>query len=154
MSRSQIRILLVDDDPDLRALLSDRLRFMGFEVACAEDGREALAALRAQRFTLTLLDLQMPNLSGMEVLETIGKEGIETTVIVITALGTLERAVEAMRAGAYDFLPKPLRPRHLEIVIEKALERHSLLERNERLQVELSQVDQHGLERPLIGQSP
>ncbi len=145
---SRRRILLVDDDPDLRDLLSDRLAFMGFDITSASDGEQALAALRKDFFPLTLLDLALPKLSGMQVLEAIGKEGIDTTVIVITAMGTLERAVEAMRAGAYDFLAKPLNPKHLEVVINKALERYALREKNERLQLELS-----GLDRPLVGQS-
>ena len=85
----------------------------------------------------------------MEVLHAIRREGIETTVIVITAWGTPERAVEAMRAGAYDFIPKPLDPAHLEVVINKALERDSLREENRLLHGELESLD-----RPLIGESP
>ena len=140
---------MVDDDPDIRELLSDRLQLMRLEVACAGDGEEALALLRQEAPPLTLLDLQLPRVSGMEVLHAIGREGIETTVIVITAWGTPERAVEAMRAGAYDFIPKPLDPAHLEVVINKALERDSLREENRLLHGELDSVD-----RPLIGESP
>jgi DNA-binding NtrC family response regulator len=82
-------------------------------------------------------------------LERIRRDRIDTTVIVITAWGTAQRAVDAMRAGAYDFIPKPFDPAHLEVVIDKALERHTLREENTRLQTELT-----SLERPLIGQSP
>lgn len=149
MTRPRCRILVVDDDPDIRDLLSDRLQLMRFEVACAGDGEEALACLRQEAPPLTLLDLQLPRLSGMEVLQAIRREGLETTVIVITAWGTPERAVEAMRAGAYDFIPKPLDPAHLEVVIHKALERNTLREENRLLQGALED-----LERPLIGQSP
>jgi len=149
MTRPRSRILVVDDDPDIRELLSDRLQLMRLEVACAGDGEEALALLRQEAPPLTLLDLQLPRVSGMEVLHAIGREGIETTVIVITAWGTPERAVEAMRAGAYDFIPKPLDPAHLEVVINKALERDSLREENRLLHGELDSVD-----RPLIGESP
>ena len=149
MTTPRSRILVVDDDPDIRELLSDRLQLMRLEVACAGDGEEALALLRQEAPPLTLLDLQLPRVSGMEVLHAIGREGIETTVIVITAWGTPERAVEAMRAGAYDFIPKPLDPAHLEVVINKALERDSLREENRLLHGELDSVD-----RPLIGESP
>jgi DNA-binding NtrC family response regulator len=149
MTRRGCPILLVDDDADLRDMVSDRLRFMGHEVTEASDGEEALALLRQEAYPLTLLDLQLPKVSGLEVLQKIQQEGIETSVIVITAWGSLERAVEAMRAGAYDFLAKPLDPKHLEVVIRKASERHALREENQRLHVELS-----GLGRPLIGQSP
>jgi len=149
MTRPRSRILVVDDDPDIRELLSDRLQLMRFDVTCAADGQEAMALLRQEAPPLTLLDLQLPKISGMEVLQTIRREGIETTVIVITAWGTPERAVEAMRAGAYDFIPKPLDPAHLEVVINKALERDSLREENRLLHSELDSLD-----RPLIGESP
>jgi len=139
----------VDDDPDILELLSDRLQLMRFEVACAKDGQEALSLLRQEAPPLTLLDLQLPRLSGMDVLHAIRREGLETTVIVITALGTPERAVEAMRAGAYDFIPKPLDPGHLEVVINKALERESLRAENWRLHSELEAEA-----RPIIGRSP
>jgi DNA-binding NtrC family response regulator len=141
-------ILVADDDPDILDMISDRLENMRFEVVRARDGGEALDVLRKDPPPLTLLDLQMPRVSGMEVLQAIRREGLRTSVIVITAWGTTERAVEAMRAGAYDFLPKPIDPGHLEVVVNKALERDTLLEENERLQTELLR-----LERPLIGES-
>jgi DNA-binding NtrC family response regulator len=143
-----VRILVVDDDPDIRELLSDRLQLMGFDVICAKDGQEALGILRQETPALTLLDLQLPGVGGMEVLQTIRQEGHETTVIVITAWATAERAVAAMRAGAYDFIPKPLDPSHLEVVINKALERDSLREENRLLHSELDTR-----ERALIGES-
>ena len=149
MTKPRSRILIVDDDPDILELLSDRLQLMRFEVACAKDGQEALSLLRQEAPPLTLLDLQLPRLSGMDVLHAIRREGLETTVIVITALGTPERAVEAMRAGAYDFIPKPLDPGHLEVVINKALERESLRAENWRLHSELEAEA-----RPIIGRSP
>ena len=148
MTRLRSRILVVDDDPDIRELLSDRLQLMKLDVACAADGQEALDLLRQEAPPLTLLDLQLPRVSGMEVLEAIRREGLDTTVIVITAAGTVERAVEAMRAGAYDFIPKPLDPAHLEVVINKALERDSLREENRLLHSELDRLD-----RPLVGES-
>ncbi|HSB78955.1 MAG TPA: sigma-54 dependent transcriptional regulator [Candidatus Methylomirabilis sp.] len=148
MKTARCRILVVDDDPDILDLLSDRLRLMRFEVVCASDGQEALDLLRQDAPPLSILDLQLPRLSGLEVLQAVRREGLETTVIVITAWGTPDRAVEAMRAGAYDFIPKPLDPAHLEVVINKALERDTLLEENRWLQGELG-----GLDRPFIGQS-
>ncbi len=149
MEKFRGRLLLVDDDPDLREALSERLFLMKLEVTCASDGAEALKLLRRHTFPLTLLDLQLPRQSGLEVLRAIRQEGIETTVVVITAWGTLEKAVEAMKAGAYDFLSKPLDLAHLEIVINKALERETLREENRVLHGELESLD-----RPLLGQSP
>jgi len=145
---TRCRILVVDDDPDILDLVADRLQLMRFEVVRATDGAAALDVLRSDPPPLTILDLQMPKVSGMEVLNTVRREGLKTTVIVVTAWGTTERAVEAMRAGAYDFLPKPIDPAHLEVVVNKALERDTLLEENERLQTELRRLD-----RPLIGES-
>jgi two-component system, NtrC family, response regulator AtoC len=147
-SRPRVRILVVDDDPDIRELLSDRLQLMGFDVLCAKDGPEALSILRQETPPLTFLDLQLPGVGGMEILQTIRREGHETTVIVITAWATAERAVAAMRAGAYDFIPKPLDPAHLEVVINKVLERDSLREENRLLHSELDTQ-----ERSLIGES-
>ena len=149
MNKFRGRLLLVDDDPDLREALSERLTMMKLDVTCASDGEEALTILRRQGFPITLLDLQLPRQSGMEVLQAIHREGIESTVIVITAWGTLEKAVEAMRVGAYDFLAKPLDLAHLEIVITKALERNALREENWLLHGEIGD-----LERPLLGGSP
>jgi len=149
MNKFRSRLLLVDDDPDLRDALSDRLTMMKLDVTCASDGEEALKLLRRQQFPLTLLDLQLPRQSGLDVLRTIRQEGIETTVVVITAWGTLEKAVEAIKAGAYEFLSKPLDLAHLEIVINKALEREALRNENRVLHGELD-----SLERPLLGQSP
>jgi DNA-binding NtrC family response regulator len=148
MTRPRGRILVVDDDPDILDLLSDRLELMQFEVRTATDGEEALSFLRTEAPPLMLLDLQLPKLSGLEVLEAVRREGIDTTVIVITAWGTPQRAVEAMRAGAYDFIPKPLDPSHLEVVINKALERDTLRQENRLLHGELEAQD-----RPLVGQS-
>jgi DNA-binding NtrC family response regulator len=149
MTGPRHRILVVDDDPDIRDLLCDRLRAMHLEPIGAGDGREALAILRNEPPPLALLDLQLPHVSGLEVLKAIRAESIETTAIVITAWGTPDRAVEAMRAGAYDFLPKPLDPKHLEVVIAKALERESLRDENRRLHGALEAA-----ERPMIADSP
>jgi DNA-binding NtrC family response regulator len=149
MTAPRSRILVVDDDPDILELLSDRLQLLGFDVSGARDGQEALSTLRREAPPLTLLDLQLPRLSGLEVLKAIQREGLETTVIVITAWGTPERAVEAMRAGAYDFVPKPVDPAHLEVVIRKALEREHLREENWRLHTAMESPD-----RPFVGGSP
>ncbi len=148
MTRPRGRILVVDDDPDILELLSDRLELMQFDVLTASDGEEAMSLLRKEAPPLALLDLQLPKMSGLDVLQAIRREGIDTTVIVITAWGTPQRAVEAMRAGAYDFIPKPLDPSHLEVVINKALERDTLRQDNRLLQGELEAQD-----RPLLGQS-
>jgi DNA-binding NtrC family response regulator len=92
----------------------------------ATDGQEALAVIQREVPALMLLDLQMPRMDGMELLRTLRRDGIELPVVVITAHGSIESAVEAMKEGAYDFIPKPFDPKHLEIVVLKALERERL----------------------------
>jgi len=120
------RVLIVDDDAASRELLEVRLGALRCEVVMAADGREAVSAIRRETPALVLLDLQMPGVGGMEVLRTLRRDGIDLPVIVLTAHGSIESAVEAMKEGAYDFILKPFDPKHLEIVVRKALERESL----------------------------
>ena len=120
------RVLIVDDDAASRELLETRLGALNCQVAMAADGREALTAIRREAPSVVLLDLQMPGMNGLEVLRTLRQDGMNIPVIVITAHGSIESAVEAMKEGAYDFILKPFDPKHLEIVVRKALERESL----------------------------
>jgi DNA-binding NtrC family response regulator len=126
METTGARVLIVDDDAASRELLEVRLRALKCQVAMAADGREALSAIRREPPALVLLDLRMPRMSGMELLRTLRRDGVDLPVIVITAHGSIESAVEAMKEGAYDFILKPFDPRHLEIVVRKALEREGL----------------------------
>jgi DNA-binding NtrC family response regulator len=120
------RVLTVDDDAASRRLLRVRLEAMGCAVAEAVDGAEALAEIKKQEPALMLLDLQMPRMGGLEVLHELGKQGAQFPVIVISAHGSVESAVEAMKEGAYDFITKPLDAKHFDIVVRKALEREGL----------------------------
>ena len=149
MTAHGVKILIADDDLDIRETIRDRLKAMGFWVVEASDGMEALAKLREDSPSITLLDLKMPKKDGLEVLKAIREEGFETTAIVITAYGTIDKAVEAMRAGAYDFLTKPFSPGHLEVVIGRALEREGLRRENLLLSGEVK-----GKVQPIIGNSP
>ena len=120
------RILVVDDDADIAMVLSDRLQAMGYEVRTATEGQAALTLLEEVSPALLLLDLEMPKMSGMDVLKRVRKGWPETPVIVMTAHGTIARAVEAMKEGASDFITKPFDPDHLKSVIAKALEMKNL----------------------------
>ncbi len=126
METSGARVLIVDDDAASRRLLDVRLRAISCQTAMAANGREALAAIKHERPVLMLLDLEMPAMDGMELLRKLRQEGIDLPVIVITAHGSIEAAVKAMKQGAYDFIPKPFDPKHLEIVVRRALERQGL----------------------------
>ncbi|MBI2952535.1 sigma-54-dependent Fis family transcriptional regulator [bacterium] len=130
MSASRGRILIVDDDIEVREMLTARLRAEGFEAVAASDGAEGLRRIRQEDFDLVLLDLQMPEMDGMAVLRRLQEERLDATVVVMTAYGSVERAVEAMKAGAFDFIPKPLSAERLRVVVEKAAERQQLRREN------------------------
>ena len=119
-------ILVVDDDADIGLLLCDRLQAMGHEVQAAADGEAALAAISRDLPMLVFLDIEMPKINGLEVLRRIRKQWPELPVIVMTAYGTVARAVEAMKDGASDFITKPFEMEQLRGTVAKALERKAL----------------------------
>jgi DNA-binding NtrC family response regulator len=142
-------ILVVDDDPDIREVLADRLESLGYRVVTAANGMEGLEVLERENPQLVLLDVEMPGMNGLEMLGEIRKREQDTPVIMITAYGTIERAVEAMKEGAYDFIPKPFEPDHVALIVAKALERDTLKREVEIFAEELD--DRH---RMVVGQSP
>ncbi len=119
-------ILIVDDDSDIREILKDRLESMHYRVLEAGDGAEGLEIIEKQGPRLVFLDIEMPGMDGLEVLEEIRRRELDATVVMITAYATIERAVRAMRDGAYDFIPKPFEPEHIAVTVKKALERERL----------------------------
>ena len=119
-------ILIVDDEPSNRRIIEQVLSRTGYRVEAAEDGAEALKQLEGFRPDLIVLDYMMPGISGMDVLRELRKREDDTPVIMITAYGTVERAVEAMHEGAYDFITRPFNPEHIVHVVRKALERQRL----------------------------
>src|SRR5262249_50102897 len=119
-------ILLVDDDLDFQEIVTDRLAALGYRVLAASNGHEGLALLEHEGPQIVLLDIEMPDMNGLEVLQAMRTRAPDVTVVMLTAYGTIERAVEAMRHGAYDFLPKPFEPAHLVLTVQKALERERL----------------------------
>jgi DNA-binding NtrC family response regulator len=131
------RILVVDDDADIRTILADRLTARGHEVFEAADGLKALEISARDLPDLMLLDLDLPGADGMAVLERLRQETSAPTVVVITAFATIEKAVEAMRRGAFDFLQKPFQPGLVELTVQKALERSELREENRALRAAL-----------------
>ena len=120
------QILVVDDDADIGMVLGDRLQAMGHEVRSAADGQAALGAIREKLPALVFVDIEMPKLDGIEVLRRIRRDWPDLPVIVMTAYGTIAKAVEAMKEGATDFITKPFEMEQLKSVITKALERKAL----------------------------
>ncbi|HMA80162.1 MAG TPA: response regulator, partial [Candidatus Binatia bacterium] len=131
-------ILIVDDEPLNLDLLEQELSDLGYAVDKADGGRSALAQLAVKTADLVLLDYQMPGMNGIEVLGEIKKNEPGLPVIIITAYGTIERAVEAIKAGADDFITKPFDPEHLAVVVAKALEKARLRSEVELLTRELA----------------
>jgi two-component system NtrC family response regulator len=130
-------ILVVDDDASLRRVTEYHLEQAGYHVLTAADGNAGLQRFRTETVDLVLTDLQMPGLTGLEVLEQIRALRPETLVIVITAYGTIEQAVEAMKKGAHDFLTKPVSRDALLLAVGKAAALLGLQEENRRLREQL-----------------
>lgn len=145
------RILIADDDPDIVSVLQDRLQMHGYDIITAKDGQEALGHILHESPNLVLLDLTLPKLSGIDVLKQLhrSKQIESLPVVVMTAYGSIDVAVEAMKEGAYDFLTKPLDKDHLLLVIRKALERNQL-----RQQIDYLRSEVDGRYASIIGNSP
>ncbi len=126
-------ILIVDDDTTTLEMLSEFLKDEGYLVYTAEKGREAINIVEKDLVDLVLLDLKLGDMNGMEVFHEIKKMNPEIQVVMITAYGEIETAVKAIKAGAYDFLSKPINMDELRIIIDKVLEKRELLRENREL---------------------
>src|SRR6266478_4468425 len=144
-------LLVADDDPGLRESLERTLTREGYRVVLASDGRAALERVQAGGVDLIVTDLKMPGLTGLELLRAAKAIMPDVDVILLTAFGTVEEAVKAMKDGAYDFLTKPFRREQLIKLIDKALERRDLIEQNRALKKQLEDLRAKG---QMIGASP
>ena len=147
---SMNRILVIDDEQSIRELLKDYLETKGFEVSTAPDGEAGLGLLKEEEFDLFLLDLMMPGISGLDVLRERASGKIDIPCIVITAHASVQTAVEAMKLGAYDYLPKPFVLEDVYITINRALDVSKLQEENTRLKKQLKKRFGY---RKIIGKS-
>jgi two-component system response regulator AtoC len=138
------RILVVDDEESMRDVLKRMLSPEGYHVSQAENGRKALALLAGERFDYILCDIRMPVMGGIEFLREITSRGIPGTVIMMSAFGTVETAVEAMKLGAYDYISKPFMSDEILLVLRKARERESLRRENEALREEVEKRSRPG----------
>lgn len=119
-------ILIVDDEKNIRLTLSQALETLAAEIDTAADGEEALAKLKEREFGLILLDIRMPGMDGMEVLRRVREMRPDIRIIIITAYGTVESAVEAMKLGAVDFLQKPFDPDEIRELVSRVMDRDLL----------------------------
>ncbi|MGE5570690.1 MAG: sigma-54-dependent transcriptional regulator, partial [Rhodospirillales bacterium] len=144
------RILVVDDDDSLRRVTEVQLQQCGYDVLTAASGSEALDVLQKKPAGLVITDLKMPGMSGLELLRRIRAEYPEVIVVMVTAFGTIETAVEAMRAGAYDYITKPVHIDEMRLVIERALEHVRLRQEVQELRSSLDR--KYGFEN-ILGHS-
>jgi two-component system NtrC family response regulator len=145
------RILLVEDDETLRRATGVLLEKAGYETSVAIDVLQATDILKTSPQDLVITDLTLPGASGLELVKTIHNEYPETMVVVITAYATVETAVEAMKCGAYDYLPKPVLPHDLRTLVNRALERTAMLDEIRTLR---SSIDRKFGFENIIGNSP
>ncbi len=149
--RPPIRLLIVDDDADLRSLLAQRFRRLGLAVTEAGTGKEGLERAAAAPFDVALLDLHLPDMSGLDVLAKFKEEQPSVEALMLTAHGSIETAIQALRAGAYDYLTKPFSLPDLEVHVQKAFEKVQLSRREQQW------VQQIAFESPryrLVGSHP
>ena len=132
------KLLVVDDESSIREFMEIFLKKEGYEITTAEDGAKAKDLLSKKTFDLIISDLQMPNMTGLELLKHAGEIAPETVFVMMTAFGTLENAVEAMKLGAYDYLTKPCKIDEVRLVIQKALRNRHLETENRSLKRELT----------------
>jgi DNA-binding response OmpR family regulator len=119
-------VLIVDDEKNIRLTLSQALETLEVETDTAADGEEALAKLKEKEFSLILLDLKMPGIDGMEVLRQVSKIRPDIRIIILTAYGTVELAVEAMKLGAADFIQKPFTPEEIRELVSRVMDREKI----------------------------
>jgi DNA-binding NtrC family response regulator len=130
MSKERTRILVVDDEEIVRESLSGWLAKDGYTLATAQDGPKAIEALRQSRWSILLVDLKMPGMDGLQVLESAKQIQPDAAVVIMTAYATVETAVEAMKSGAYDYLVKPFDPEELSLMMVKIVAQQQLVREN------------------------
>jgi len=145
-----VKVLVVDDEQIMRVTVANALADAGHETADAGTAAEALKALQAEPFDVAVVDLKMPGMDGLELLQVVRDKHADTAVVMMTAYGTVETAVTAMKRGAYDYLTKPFDTDELVLVLERLEERRQILKENRRLQDALQ--ERYGFHR-MVGRS-
>src|SRR6266571_6010419 len=133
------KLLIVDDDAYSSTQLRKLLESEELSVDPVTNGQEALTALSADDYSVLITDLRMPGMGGMDLIREISQRRLLVTTIVTTAFGSIDRVVEAMRLGAYDFLTKPIDPTNLKLVMDRALRQRALQDEVLRLRTEMKE---------------
>jgi DNA-binding NtrC family response regulator len=150
MSNPAERVLIVEDEPSTRLGLTELVRTWGFAAESAADGEEALHSVTSFRPSIVISDLVMPRMGGLELLKALKEDDAECTIVLLTAQGSVETAVEAIKEGAYDYLTKPIEPQRLKILLDKIVERQDTLREVKTLRRQLRDQGSFG---SMIGNS-
>jgi two-component system response regulator AtoC len=147
------KLLIIDDEENMRHMLSVMLKNFGYDVDTAPDGKAALDMVNASFYDFILCDLKMPHMDGMTFLNAIKDKLGETTVIMMSAYGSLDTAIEAMKNGAYDYISKPFKSDEVHMALKKAEERERLKKENRRLRERIEKIEAHYRFGNMIGKS-
>lgn len=139
--QSKRRILIIDDEDNMRHMLASVLSRLGYGVESADNGRAGLDVLKKEVFDVVLCDIRMPEMDGMEFLRQASAEGITATIIMMSAFGSLDTALAAIRLGAYDYISKPFKADEIELTLRKAEEREGLRRDNQALRHQLASLE-------------
>ena len=148
---SAAKILVIDDDAVARELLADALKKDGHEVESFSNGTDALVRGQQTLFDLVLTDIRMGTVDGLTVLREFKRFSPDTSIVLLTAFGSLEGAIEGIKQGAFDYLAKPFRKEEVKLVVQRALDHCKLVRENKRFRVELKEKEEWS---PLVGSSP
>lgn len=140
-TNSKIRLLIIDDEENMRHMLSTVLGKAGYQVDSASDGSEGLQMIKQTCYDFILCDIKMPKMSGMEFLKAARAKVETTTVIMMSAYGTIDTAIEAMKLGAYDYISKPFKTDEVYLTLKKAEERENLKKENLRLKERIQNIE-------------
>lgn len=144
------RILIADDEEDIRWILETSLKKSGFEVECAENGEDAVRKAREEAYSLILLDINMPDMNGFEVLSQLRNRGVDSPIIFITAQNTVSNAIDSMQLGAYDYLTKPFDLEEVKLFAERAIKNYDAGRK-----IRLSENDEENISfEEIVGSSP
>ena len=147
----QARVLVIDDEELMREYVEEALLRAGYEVRAVSGGREGLDLLHEKAFDVVVTDLKMTPMDGLEIVRRVREEQIDTRCIVMTAYGTIETAVAALKNGADDYLLKPFTPDVLELAVARAVERERMVEENRYLRSQLQTAHDF---KAMVGESP
>ncbi len=153
MEKSEKKLLIIDDEENMRHMLTTLLKKSGYRVDSASNGYDGLKMVKEKYYSFILCDLKMPEMGGMEFLEQAREYLTETTVIVMSAYGSIDTAIEAMKLGAYDYISKPFKPDEVNLTLKKAEEREKLKRENLWLKEKIKEMEANCGFAEMIGKS-